>query len=82
MINVKKILVPVDFSEPSKKAVNYGLSLALECKARLILSHITPFDALVYETAKARLLTLIPVEYRTSLDCQGRRDSRGASIDH
>ena len=30
MIRIKRILVPVDFSEPSKTAVNYGLSLALE----------------------------------------------------
>jgi hypothetical protein len=34
MIHVKRILVPADFSEPSKKAVNYGLSLALEFEAR------------------------------------------------
>jgi nucleotide-binding universal stress UspA family protein len=42
MIDVKKILVPVDFSEPSKKAVNYGVSLALRFNARLILAHIVP----------------------------------------
>ena len=34
MIHVKKIMVPVDFSEPSKKAVNYGLSLASEFGAK------------------------------------------------
>ena len=37
MIHIKKILVPVDFSEASKKAVNYGLSLALEFNARVVL---------------------------------------------
>jgi nucleotide-binding universal stress UspA family protein len=45
MIDVKKILVPVDFSEPSKKAVNYGTSLALQFNARLILAHIVPSHA-------------------------------------
>ena len=68
MIRIKKIMVPVDFSEPSKKAVNYGLSLCTEFKARLILTHIVPYDALAYLTAKANLLELIPAEYREKLD--------------
>jgi nucleotide-binding universal stress UspA family protein len=68
MIHVRKLLVPVDFSEPSKKAVNYGLSLALESEARLVLAHITPFDARAYEAAKFRLLELIPSELRTRLE--------------
>ena len=68
MIRVKNILVPVDFSEPSKKAVNYGLSLCLEFKARLILTQIVPYDALAYRTAKASLLELIPAAYREKLN--------------
>jgi nucleotide-binding universal stress UspA family protein len=65
---VKRILVPVDFSEPSKKAVNYGLSLALQFNARLVLAHITPFETLAYERSKATLLQLIPAEHRQQLD--------------
>ncbi len=38
MIHIKKIVVPVDFSEPSKKAVNYGLSLALEFEALVVIN--------------------------------------------
>ncbi len=68
MIHIKKVLVPVDFSEASKKAVNYGLSLALEFNARLVLAHIAPFDAVAYEAAKGDLLRLIPVEYRDRCD--------------
>src|SRR5215831_7488479 len=68
MIHVKKIMVPVDFSEPSKKAVNYGLSLASEFQARLVLAHITPFDPVSYTKAKAQLLGLIPPDYRDRLD--------------
>src|SRR2546426_9983614 len=68
MIHVRKILVPIDFSEPSKKAANYGLSLALEFEARLVLAHISPYDPHVYEKAKAGLLELIPPEQRTRLD--------------
>src|SRR5262245_65537994 len=67
MIRVKTIMVPVDFSEPSKKAVNYGLSLALEFGSRLILTHITPYDQEAYESAKRIILELIPHELRVML---------------
>ena len=68
MIHIKKIMVPVDFSEASKKAVNYGLSLALEFEARLVLAHIAPYDTVAYETAKVHLLDLIPADYRERFD--------------
>jgi nucleotide-binding universal stress UspA family protein len=42
MIALKNILVPVDFSEPSKKAVTYGLTLAGQFNADLIIAHIVP----------------------------------------
>ena len=68
MIHVKKIMVPVDFSQPSKKAVNYGLSFALEFKSRLVLTHIAAFDTAIYDKAKMQLLQLIPADYRDQLD--------------
>ena len=68
MIHIKKIMVPVDFSKASKKGVNYGLSLALEFEARLVLANIVPYDSLTYLTAKAHLLDLIPAELRERLD--------------
>jgi nucleotide-binding universal stress UspA family protein len=52
--------VPVDFSEPSKTAVNYGLSLAVEFDADLLLANIAPFDRDLYEKAKVQLFELIP----------------------
>jgi nucleotide-binding universal stress UspA family protein len=64
MIRIKNIMVPVDFSDASKKAVNYGLSFALESEARLILAHIGPPDAAAYDQAKKDLLELIPPECR------------------
>jgi nucleotide-binding universal stress UspA family protein len=36
------ILVPIDFSEPSKRALDYGLTLATRLKAKLIMAHIVP----------------------------------------
>jgi nucleotide-binding universal stress UspA family protein len=48
--------------------VNYGLSLALQFNARLVLAHITPFETLAYERSKATLLQLIPAEHSQQLD--------------
>jgi nucleotide-binding universal stress UspA family protein len=67
MIRIQNILVPVDFSDSSKRAVNYGLSLALEFKARVILAHITHFDSTAYEKAKSDLMELIPPDCRDPL---------------
>src|SRR5688572_10885217 len=79
MIHIENILVPVDFSEPSNKAVKYGLSLALQFKATLILTHIVPdyrildysFPAETFKVdkeslaqAEKRMPDLIPAEFR------------------
>jgi len=83
MIAFKRILVPVDFSEASKKAVTYGLTLADQFNARLILAHIVPeSSALAYafptETfeiereqegkARSAINNLVPEEYRAQRD--------------
>lgn len=85
MIAFKKILVPVDFSEASRKAVTYGLTLAGQFNARLIIAHIVPeSSALAYafptetfeiervqeEKAQAEIKSLVPAEYRTQHDIQ------------
>jgi nucleotide-binding universal stress UspA family protein len=67
MIHIEKILVPVDFSDASKKAVNYGLSFALEFGSRLILAHIPHYDTAAYDKAKIDLLELIPPACRERL---------------
>jgi nucleotide-binding universal stress UspA family protein len=66
MIHIKTIMVPVDFSETSKKAVNYGLSLALEFDARLVLAHVIPYTVRADE--EARMLDLIPLDCREALN--------------
>jgi nucleotide-binding universal stress UspA family protein len=67
MIRIKKVFVPVDFSQPSQTAVNYGLSLALEFDSELLLAHIAPFDRAIYENAKVRLMHLSPAGIRERL---------------
>ncbi len=42
MIKLKTILVPTDFSEFSKYALNYAIAFAQAFKANLILIHVTP----------------------------------------
>jgi nucleotide-binding universal stress UspA family protein len=44
MLGIGRILVPVDFSDPSRKAIQYGLSLAVEADAMVILAHVVPFS--------------------------------------
>jgi nucleotide-binding universal stress UspA family protein len=39
-MNIRNILVPVDFSPPSRLAVNYGVSLARRLRAKLTLMHV------------------------------------------
>jgi nucleotide-binding universal stress UspA family protein len=85
MIDLKRILVPVDFSDPSRKAVNHALALALHFDAKLILAHIVPasvgmvmtypMESFAYEKdqaryAKSMLPTLVPEEYRDRINLQ------------
>ena len=44
MIDIHKILVPVDFSEASKKALAYGAALAKEFDANLVIAHIVEYS--------------------------------------
>jgi nucleotide-binding universal stress UspA family protein len=40
VINLKRILVPTDFSDSANHALTYGISFAREYKAELILLHV------------------------------------------
>jgi nucleotide-binding universal stress UspA family protein len=81
----KNILVPVDFSEPSKKAVTYGLTLAHQFHAKLIVAHIVPeASALVYAfptdtstieeeqemRARVEIANIVPAAYDSGVDVQ------------
>jgi nucleotide-binding universal stress UspA family protein len=47
MMDIKNVLVPVDFSPPSQLAVNYGVSFAREFRASLTLLHVIESGAAV-----------------------------------
>ena len=73
----KRVLCPVDFSEPSLHALRFALALAQEGDARLTLLHVlpapTPDDVVAMmghrsrceERARRRLERLLPVASRT-----------------
>jgi nucleotide-binding universal stress UspA family protein len=85
MIDIKTVLVPVDFSEASKKAAKYGLTLAAQLNARLVLAHIVPdVTALTYsvppesyalqqqqrEAAGRSIQSIIPPEFVKKFDVE------------
>src|ERR1043165_6089403 len=39
-LGVKSILVPLDFSQPSKRALDYAVAVAQQLKAKLTLLHV------------------------------------------
>ena len=47
-MNIKKVLVPVDFSPPSTLAVNYGVALARKLRAKLSLLHVVESPSLLF----------------------------------
>ena len=48
MINLKRILVPTDFSDGARHALRYGLSFAREYEAELLLLHVVETVAAPY----------------------------------
>src|SRR5262245_45508158 len=48
MINLKRVLVPTDFSESARHALTYGVSFAQEYSARLYLLHVVETLAVGY----------------------------------
>ena len=83
MIRLTKILVPIDFSAAADKATGFGLSLALQFHAGLVLAHIVPtiaamnytFPAETFEhekqalaEARQRMPQQIPTAYRDRID--------------
>ena len=79
MIKLENILVPVDFSQPASKALRYGISLAAQFRARLVLAHVVPslamfdygsperiqeLEKLAFEDARKSLDQSVPEDYR------------------
>src|SRR5262245_39127180 len=63
MISLKNILVPTDFSDSSKKALAYGLTVAGAFNSNLILAHVAPEPS---ATLTRNIENLLPVEYNAA----------------
>jgi nucleotide-binding universal stress UspA family protein len=83
MTRISRVLVPVDFSKASQKAMYYATHLALKFNAGLTAAHIIPsfsafnyafpentteFEKKALEEAKVRLPEEVPAEYREQLN--------------
>jgi nucleotide-binding universal stress UspA family protein len=55
-LHIRKILVPVDFSEPSQKALQYARSFAEQCGAEVTLLHVV--EPVIYPAE----LGYVPIE--------------------
>jgi nucleotide-binding universal stress UspA family protein len=83
-MDIKNVLVPTDFSLPSRTALAYGVALARRFKARLTLFHVLDSRSLLWraaehnkdlskqlrEDAVQRLATLLAPEDEDDLDLQ------------
>ncbi len=82
MINLKKILCPIDYSDCSKEALKYAVSFAMKDEAKLYLLHVIDthrFDEYldkivgqinvdeIIKQLKTRLLACIPEEIRNDM---------------
>lgn len=85
MINLKKILCPIDHSDCSKEALRYAVSFAMKDEAKLYLLHvidIRSFDESIdamskqipddetLNQLKTKLLDCIPEEIRSGMDVE------------
>jgi nucleotide-binding universal stress UspA family protein len=76
MIPFRRVLVPVDFSEPSRRALDYGLALAIRFQANLSVAHIIPEGAgLTIETnpvenAVKAIQSLIPEKWAKAVNLE------------
>lgn len=74
----KTILCPIEFSDPSTRALEYALTLAKESGARLLLLHVVelPVDGEFYEVPEFNL-----TEYRRQLEESARARLKSALPD-
>lgn len=75
---LEKILVPIDFSEGSKKALQYAIPLARQHEAAITLLHVSPslsyaggeYGILDYSSAEAEMRSKAETELRALLKAE------------
>jgi nucleotide-binding universal stress UspA family protein len=55
IVDIKKILIPTDFSENASHAMEYGIQLAKQLGAKVLLLHVIPLGTYVSAASSAPL---------------------------
>jgi nucleotide-binding universal stress UspA family protein len=77
LLSIQRILVPLDFSESSKKALRYATSFARQFDAKITLLHVHPLP--YYPADMGGIPVITPVnepsldKIKKHLDAEGRR---------
>lgn len=66
---IKKILVPIDFSEFSYKSLDYAVAFALQSQAEIVLLHVVPLN---YVDAEVIAFDFSQLEKQTAASCESR----------
>jgi universal stress protein A len=65
-LNLRKILVPVDFSECSRKALHYASAVAKQCQAEILLLHVLEMPPVPVQAFETAFMEGTPEESATS----------------
>ena len=88
MIQIKKILVPTDFSEPSEHAARYAAELAKRYDARIYCLHVSDIPADLMATSayymtgpSEQFIDQIRAESQKSLEAFAKKHFLGAEVE-
>jgi nucleotide-binding universal stress UspA family protein len=86
-LDIKKVLIPTDFSENASHAVEYGVQLAKQMGAKVLLLHVIPLGTYVSAASSAPLpaeaIDALAATARTNLSGQAQKltKSHGVQVD-
>ena len=70
ILHLKKILVPIDFSEPSKKAFHYTLRFAEQFGCEIVLLHVVEPESIIAGAAVAIEFFVQPEDDRIAAEAE------------
>jgi nucleotide-binding universal stress UspA family protein len=83
-LDIKKIIIPTDFSENGSHAMEYGVQLAKQVGAKVLLLHVIPLGTYVSAASSAPLpaeaIDALAATARTNLSDQGKKLSKAYGV--
>ena len=84
IVDIKKMLIPTDFSENASQAMEYGVQLAQRLGAKVLLLHVIPLGTYVSAASSAPLpaeaIDALAASARTNLSDQGAKLSKSYGV--